>query len=67
MIEKYEILEERESWKLSENVNRYIKNGWIPQGGIMFNGNKIYQVMVKLHTRNRNLQEDFEFAYRHTE
>lgn len=51
-IEAYKIIDETEDIRLEEKVNKFIKKGWIPQGGISVDsapgGVWYYQAMVKM-------------------
>lgn len=44
---EYKIITGRNIDNLSANVNRLIKGGWIPQGGVLINGMMYAQAMVK--------------------
>ena len=50
--EKYKIVEEQSKFSLEREVNKIIKEGWKPQGGLQivrdsYNIEKFYQAMVK--------------------
>ena len=52
MIKEYKIVEEHNEFSLEININKMIKNGWKPQGGLQIVRNsydldKFYQAMVK--------------------
>ncbi len=48
---KYIIIGQDSSYNLSVNVNEYMKNGWIPQGGVCVywagESTIYYQAMIK--------------------
>ncbi|SVE49759.1 uncharacterized protein METZ01_LOCUS502613 [marine metagenome] len=50
--EKYKIVEKQSGFSLEREVNKMIKEGWKPQGGLQivrdnYDIEKIYQAMVK--------------------
>ena len=52
MINEYKIVEEQSEFSLEIKVNKMIKEGWRPQGGLIimkdsYDLDKFYQAMVK--------------------
>jgi len=55
-IEKYEILSAINKTDLSETVNKWIKMGWCPFGGVSSDGNRLYQAMVKYEEKKKSCE-----------
>ena len=47
-IEECLLLNERESDELHRSVNHFIRDGWVPQGGVCVFDDSYSQAMVKL-------------------
>ena len=47
MSDKYKIIAEDSKAALEIYINEYIKNGWVPTGGVTKKGNLLYQAIVK--------------------
>jgi hypothetical protein len=47
---RYYIIEENNKDGIIETVNIYLKNGWIPQGGIYKNNNYYSQAILKVES-----------------
>lgn len=46
-ITKYFMIVAIDSWGLNEEVNEYIKQGWVPFGSPFGQGTHLYQAVVK--------------------